>query len=249
MLHCDPDTLALKSLGEPVGTPDEDAHLAQCEECQAELSALSTVVTIARDGGPLELAEPSPAVWDRIRTELDLADAAAPESGTPAADDTEGAPVVSLAEHRERRARPATWLLAAAGIGGIVVGGLGAAALVTSSESASTATVAASVDLAPLPTWDASGSAELAVTDDGQQVLTVSVDAESGADGYREVWLIDSNVEGMVSLGILDGSTGEFVVPDGVDVSEYPIVDISQEPFDGDPTHSGDSIVRGQIEA
>ena len=34
---------------------------------------------------------------------------------------------------------------------------------------------------------------------------------------------------------------------DGVDLDEYSIVDISVEPIDGDPAHSGDSIVRGQL--
>ena len=43
--------------------------------------------------------------------------------------------------------------------------------------------------------------------------------------------------------------TVEFAIPAGVDVGDFPIVDVSLEPFDGDPTHSGDSIVRGQIEA
>jgi hypothetical protein len=32
-------------------------------------------------------------------------------------------------------------------------------------------------------------------------------------------------------------------------VATYPIVDVSLEPLDGDPTHSGDSIARGQIQA
>ena len=77
----------------------------------------------------------------------------------------------------------------------------------------------------------------------------MSVRADDSSDGYREVWLIDANVEGMVSLGILDGSSGQFVIPDGVEVGDFPIVDVSWEPLDGDPTHSGDSIVRGQIEA
>jgi len=31
-------------------------------------------------------------------------------------------------------------------------------------------------------------------------------------------------------------------------VADYPLVDISIEPYDGNPTHSGDSIVRGQLD-
>lgn len=291
MLHCDPESLALRSLGEGGGTPDEETHLATCPQCQAELASLRTVVTTARDGGPMEIEQPSPAVWDRIRGELALSTtaatttgAAAPAGGATTAGPattagkavprsqgssaassgapgggapgggapggtTDDAAVVSLDAHRARRGRPATWLMAAAAVGGIAVGGVVTAALMGTS-SAPEATVAASVDLAPLPAWDAAGTADLTVTDDGQQVLVVTVDADAPAsDGFQEVWLIDTEVSGMVSLGILDGTTGEFVIPAGVDVADFPIVDVSLEPFDGDPTHSGDSIVRGQIEA
>jgi hypothetical protein len=38
----------------------------------------------------------------------------------------------------------------------------------------------------------------------------------------------------------------EFAVPNGVDLSQYPIVDISVEQ-PGDPKHSGNSVLRGTI--
>jgi len=66
-------------------------------------------------------------------------------------------------------------------------------------------------------------------------------------DGFREVWLIDRNVERLVSLGTMTGDRAEFTIPEGLDLDEYVIVDVSREHFDGDPTHSGDSIVRGQL--
>lgn len=265
MSHCDPELLALRSLGESVGTPEEQQHLATCQVCQAELSSLSTLVGAARSGGPLEIQSPSPQVWTRIRAELGLPAGSPVEAPQPpvvavdsppdveAAVTPDAAPVVSLEQRRDRRARrtrPATWLLAAAGVGGIVVGGAVTAA-VLGADPQPELTVAATVPLAPLPSWDASGTAELAVDADGRQVLVVSLDATAAADadGFQEVWLIDENVEGMVSLGVLEGSSGQFVVPAGVDVGQFPIVDVSLEPFDGDPTHSGDSIARGQIEA
>jgi anti-sigma-K factor RskA len=61
---------------------------------------------------------------------------------------------------------------------------------------------------------------------------------------YTEVWLIDSQVKGMISLGPFRGN-GDYVIPSGVDPANYPIVDVSIEPSDGVPTHSGVSIVRG----
>ena len=47
--------------------------------------------------------------------------------------------------------------------------------------------------------------------------------------------------------GVLRGDTATFPVPDGLDLGEFPVVDISVEPFDGDPSHSGDSVVRGTL--
>ena len=48
-------------------------------------------------------------------------------------------------------------------------------------------------------------------------------------------------------LGILSGAEGVFDIPDSLDIGEYPVVDVSDEPYDGDPAHSGDSIVRGRL--
>ena len=63
-------------------------------------------------------------------------------------------------------------------------------------------------------------------------------------ESYIEVWLIDSQVKGMISLGPFRGN-GDYPIPSGVDPAKYPIVDVSIEPADGVPTHSGVSILRG----
>ena len=69
------------------------------------------------------------------------------------------------------------------------------------------------------------------------------------ADGdFREVWLIDREVTRLVSLGVLEGSSGTFTIPTGLDLADFAVVDVSAEPFDGDPAHSGDSIIRGVLD-
>ena len=68
-------------------------------------------------------------------------------------------------------------------------------------------------------------------------------------DGFREVWLLRPDVSGLVSLRTLTGSSGRFDLPAGLDLDEFSVVDVSLEQFDGDPAHSGDSIVRGALEA
>ena len=65
--------------------------------------------------------------------------------------------------------------------------------------------------------------------------------------GSTAGWYITADASALVSLGILEGSEGVFDVPDDVDLADYVLVDISQEPEDGDPAHSGDSIVRGEL--
>lgn len=65
-----------------------------------------------------------------------------------------------------------------------------------------------------------------------------------------EVWLIDADVVGMVSLGnlgVIDGETVRIDLPDNIDHTQFPVVDISVEPLDGDPTHSGQSVLRGVL--
>ena len=76
----------------------------------------------------------------------------------------------------------------------------------------------------------------------------MTLEADVDPDSNREVWLITEDATEIISLGMLEGQTGEFVVPDAVDLREFVLVDVSDEPVDGDPTHSGDSIVRGALD-
>ena len=62
------------------------------------------------------------------------------------------------------------------------------------------------------------------------------------------MWLINVDGSRMVALGVLaSGDEGEFEVPTGLIEEGYRIVDISVEPDDGDPTHSGVSLARGEL--
>lgn len=90
---------------------------------------------------------------------------------------------------------------------------------------------------------DVSGRAAV----DGEVVL---LDAElpALADGaFYEVWLLDAEVETLVSLGALR-SGGILELPDDADLSRTPLLDVSVEQPDGDPSHSGRSVLRGELE-
>ena len=93
---------------------------------------------------------------------------------------------------------------------------------------------------------EATAEARLVRSDD-RYVLDIDVPALEAVDGYYEVWLIDDDVEGMVSLGVVTGDA-RFVLPPSLESSRFPVVDVSVESVDGDPSHSGRSIWRGRLD-
>ncbi|MFN8077861.1 MAG: sigma-70 family RNA polymerase sigma factor [Kineosporiaceae bacterium] len=114
-----------------------------------------------------------------------------------------------------------------------------------------TPTVLVQVRLNALPQPEAAkafGSAEV-VQASGSRELVVDVSDLGRTPGFLEVWLIDRDVKRMVPVGVISGSQGRFTLPEGLDLSQYPIVDVSVEPLDGDPTHSGTSVLRGVIKS
>ena len=260
MSHCDPTTLALAALGEDLD-PQDAAHLETCEQCLAEAAELIEVVTLGREA-PAELPAVPDRVWSGIRAELGLRGAPDGSDATvmtlpaprvapaPEAPGTAVAQVVPLAPRRSR-------LMAVAGIAaaaGALVGGAVVWAAVdragTTVPSQPDEVLVAQVALDPLtPEVPQAGQAQVLDSPDGQ-VVRVDATALPPVDGYYEVWLIDEQVSGMVALGALPaGAIGTFTVPPGVSIEDFPIVDISLEPLDGDPAHSKVSLLRGVLPA
>ena len=169
----------------------------------------------------------------------------------PVALETPVAPVIPLRRPRSRRTRSWLPLTVAAAIVGLI-GGLGGGiwweSLRPDAPPPADAKIAEAT-LDPYPGWDAGGSAYVARAADGHREVVVDLTGASGNAPLREVWLIKADATGLVSIGLLDGNTGRFTIPDGIDLAQYPLVDVSAEPANGDPAHSGDSIVRGQLRA
>ncbi|GAA3640399.1 hypothetical protein GCM10022200_25070 [Microbacterium awajiense] len=266
MSHLDPEQLTLLALGESVASLADCAHLRACEQCAAELDGLQSTVQVARTVAAEDdaLEAPPERVWHAIHEELglrtvstatidepDAAGPTTPESAT-AAPPVEAPPSPpQAAPTAEPPGEPPAagrgfrtlWALAAVFV---LVAGVGVAGWVVQSFNAPTQIAAA--QLAPFPAHpDATGTAGVEEARDGTRTLVVTVGSDTAPDTYREVWLIRNDAGALISLGVLNGDTGSFVIPEGVDLAEYNLVDVSVEPIDGDPAHSGDSIVRGEL--
>jgi anti-sigma-K factor RskA len=252
--HCEPEILALRALGEAAGSGADDDHLRTCARCQAELDQLQAVAATSRTVTPADALQPPPtAVWDRVVDELGLP--AGPESAAASE------PVHAPADVRKRdvpaetvtpiRRGPPRWAVSvAAAVAGVAIGVAGTLLIRGSSDEATQpAPVVARATLDPVPagTVSAAGSATVDEQAAGP-VLNVTVADLPGQDGFYEVWLLDSEAQRMLPLGILDADhQGSFALPPGLDLSEFPVVDVSLEPYDGDPTHSSDSVSRGVL--
>jgi Anti-sigma-K factor rskA len=246
--HCTPEQLALAALREPL--PAEDtAHLAACDRCRAEVRSLQrsvdavAVPQFAATGAPVA---PPPRVWESIAAATGVAATprpAAVEVAHPVAE--ESAPPSRDADVLPFRSRRRPVLLVAAALVAGVVVGAGAVAVLQSRDNGQEITAVA---LDPLPDNDASGRAEVVARDDGSRVVKVELDAPALDDEYYELWLIDRDVVGMVPLGVVRPGTQTVELPADLDLGEFPLVDVSVEPLDGDPTHSGVSVARGELD-
>lgn len=240
-LHLDPEQLALLAMGEPVASAEDDAHIAACPDCQRELGELRHAAVVGRsaiDAG--EMVTPPERVWEAIRDEVGMSD---PSAAPIAASVPHGPAHAAPRRGAGRRGLATVWVLAASLVlvAGVAVGGWA-----IGQRTAVVEVAAASLDAFP-DHPGAVGAAVLEETPDGTRMVRVELEADETPDSHREVWLITKDASALVSLGVLDGTEGTFTVPADIDVAEYVLVDVSNEPDDGEPGHSGDSIVRGEL--
>lgn len=244
MGHVDTDDLTLAALGVMDLESLEVGHLRSCPECALHLTRLRETVLAARGADPVPspLLEPPDRVWRAVTDELGLS--------APAETHT----VRSWGRRFALVAAAVVIAVASAGVG-VLLGNQDRTDPTarpapttgdTSGTSGAAPAVLARAELRPLAD-DLAGSAQW-VTSDSGTVLEVEVSGANVVPGYLEVWLLEPGSTRMVSLGALrEGVPAAFTVPDGILVSDYPTVDVSAEPLDDDPTHSGVSVARGEL--
>jgi len=260
--HIDPVILALRALGETVGTAQDDDHTQTCPHCRHEQARLTEVVGLARHAGQAEhLDQPPPAVWDRIAAAVGNGTASPARVGPP-----ETAPSSNghheLAKHSAGKAgagsrrsigagrRRGRLVTAFAGLAAGLIIGVGGTVGVVQLTKAPATRVVAQIELSSLPAfpqWQgATGTAVMRATA-SQQVMVVTLHAPQ-RPGFYEVWLLARNGVSMISLGDLNADhTGTFTVPPGVDLRNYSRIDVSLQPFNGSTLHSKTSVVRGSL--
>ena len=252
-MHTNPDLLALLALGEDAGTEEDLVHIAECPACRAELTALTAAAGTARRTNERDvLVAPRPEVWQRISQELGLHQTLTPLAAAPpvAAAPVESQPTVlqpalpARTATNTRRTRAAAFVLAAALALAVGIGlGANLDRILPGSKEV------ASVDLNALPAWSGSDGRATVETDrDGNRFLVVETNVPEPADGPREVWLTNSQADPMYAMGFLDHGDGRFPIPPEIDLNQFRLVDVSQEPAnDTDPHHSGKSMLRGKL--
>lgn len=235
MSHVSEDRLVDLALGAQADSAERD-HLGTCPTCTATHSDLLDTVSVTRRAGPGLLVAPPPHLWDAIRSEIDT--------------ERSPAPVTSIDSRWKGRSRPpTTWLLAAACILGIVLG-VGGSTLASrlGGEPEPSQVAVASASLAPLDSPETTGIASLVDRDEGLRLDLPDLGLDPG-DGFLEVWLINRDLTRMISIGVIPADATGVVLPVSQRLIDegYVIVDISREPFDDQPAHSGETLVRGEL--
>lgn len=251
--HLTEDDLVTIAAGQDPA-PEASAHLRSCATCRHHLEATDRVLAALAE--PVDLHAPPAGVWDAIAR--DTVDATSDQTPGQTPDQTPGqtsdlasdrpAPATVAFPARPRR----RWPVVAAAAAGLVIGAVGAAVVtgvLASRQEAGPSEAPVAVGeavLAPVTDDRLEGRAEMLSAPDGSLRLTVDV---SGLprEGYYEVWLRDENASRLMSLGTVAGRTTTLPVPEGVDLERFPVVDVSQEHFDGDPSHSGVTLAAGAM--
>lgn len=262
--HPDADTIAVLALGEH-SDDGVVAHLAACDACRGEVQSYARVVAAGfsahpTDGwsavGDSDLPAPPRYVWERVAADLGMDPALLPRSTDGAGATGQDASLHRLADRTRRQAAAGSTaggrqrvssrigLLAAASVAGAIVG----AGAVLGWQALDDPAVVASAVLAPLPDKAANGDVVL-IGSGEERELNLRLDVDAPADAYLQVWLMSPDTQRMVPVGVLEDGVGFWRVPAGLDLAEFPVVDVSIEPFDGDSTHSADSLVRGTLSA
>ena len=104
--------------------------------------------------------------------------------------------------------------------------------------------------LQPVGDLDPGASGNIAVSDDGVSVRVTGLRPTDG-DQFYELWLLgaDKRLIGLGSFQVGEDGAATLKLPLPVSPDSFQFFDLSLEPGDGDPGHSGVSVLRGPTAA
>lgn len=234
--HVPVESLAMRAVRGRVAD-GHGAHLAGCKECKDVWRGLNDLVgSITRMPASGPVLAPRAGLWDELVAAIEAGEGAEPEP-----DWREEAKAAAA-----RAARRRTMLLTVA----IVLAGLFAGLAVVASQlllepDRVTGVSASLTD--PREGGEDAGRAWVELQDDGSQVLVIDGRYAEYPDGYLEIWITVVGAEAPVSLGTLTSSHYEVLVPSPLGELDGALVQISKEPWDGDPTRTGEIVARGRL--
>ena len=94
------------------------------------------------------------------------------------------------------------------------------------------------------PVGGGRGEGTVEVTDEGATITLRGL--PDPAPGSYQVWLYDSIVKSK-ALGVIPGGKGKIEVQLPPDAGKYKYLDVSKEPDDANPNHSGASVMRAPL--
>lgn len=246
-MHPSDETLAALAMGEPTDQVSLE-HVRSCPRCRAVVDEFSGLTVRVKDAAGVRLQAPPESVWAQIAAETAEPDreTAAPDRESARSDrPDETAWPIQQPSGPARRRFSRRWVIGGVAAG-VAVGVL--AGVVVPQVTQPRPQMVAQASLQTLDTRQAQGQAT--VTGEGSALdLTLKVQPLTAGAGFLEVWLINTDLKRMVSIGVLpNGATQQqFPITGALLEQGYLIVDISREPFDDRPQHSGDSLLRGEL--
>lgn len=190
--------------------------------------------------------QPPADLWSRISNEvsgldaeIDLTDG--PDTVEPTAE--RDLPPAQELPGGDPRFSPRFVVAAAAALIVILIG---ASLAIVGTGGNSFVTYAAEITNTDLPeSFDGSATVTLEVDED--PMLVVDFDRELPSGETLGIWILSADGTEIIPVGMVEPGDTAWAWPEGFNPAEYPLVDVSIEPDDGDPSHSGRSILRGEL--
>jgi hypothetical protein len=215
----EPDRLVLIALGADASLTHETEHVTDCPTCRAQLEDLQVVAALSAETQEVrDLPPPPERIWTAVA-------AAVEEPAVP------------------RRRFPRTVVVALAAAIVAAVATLGVTRLLDRAPSTSVA-ARATLDRFGAAPAGAHGDARIV----GGSELWLHVSGMPLQPGFYEVWLLDPDSGRMIAVGTMGADPeATMPLPANVNLRVYRTIDVSAEEYDGNPAHSGRSMLRGSL--